>query len=335
MTASLFLNSPIEKLARAAIFESGSAATFLTFNAERRQVDWENFVGGVPSCASLANSSNTFSCLQNADTSEIFEGLLSGLELAPEEFGFGPTIDGPGGLYPDIPSRLFAKNQFAKLPFIAGTNLDEGTIFTPKFLNSEELVHESIIANFTPPVSGVSAQDLEAAAEKLLQLYPNDPSLGSPFGTGNQTFGLSPVFKQAAALNGDISFQSQRRFWIQTASKAGVKTFGYLFTQPQPSVSPVNGVEHGSEVLFVYGAPPDQSASARNLSTIMIDYWVSFATSLDPNDGKGVPKPNWAQYTPKNQVLMELNANSLGLIPDTYRAEQIGFINSIPAVFHH
>ncbi|KAF9011689.1 esterase 1 [Cyathus striatus] len=333
MTAALFLNSPIEKLARAAIFESGSAASALTFNAERREVDWQNFVGGVPSCASLAISSNTFGCLESANTTEIFEGLLAALAEAPEEFGFNPTIDGPKGLYPDIPSRLFAKGQFAKLPFITGTNLDEGTIFTPKNIDSEDLLHESIIANFTPPL--VSAQELNAAVNRLLQLYPNDPSLGSPFNTGNQTFGLSPVFKQTAALNGDISFQSQRRFWIQTASNAGVKTFGYLFTQPQPTLPPVDGVEHSSEVTFVYGQPPDQSPSARNLSSIMIDYWVSFATSLDPNDGKGNPRPNWAQYTPHNQVLMELNANSLGLIPDTYRAEQISFINSVPAVFHH
>jgi acetylcholinesterase len=51
----------------------------------------------------------------------------------------------------------------------------------------------------------------------------------------------------------------------------------------------------------------------------MIDYWVSFATSLDPNDGRGNARksqtvaccgvsdkptlgPHWAQYTPKNEV---------------------------------
>ena len=39
---------------------------------------------------------------------------------------FHPVIDGPDGLIPDLPSRLFAQGKFAKLPFIAGTNLDEG-----------------------------------------------------------------------------------------------------------------------------------------------------------------------------------------------------------------
>ena len=98
---------------------------------------------------------------------------------------------------------------------------------------------------------------------------------------------------------------------MQAASAVGVKTFGYLFTQPQPFgifSDPSSGglskftsiyylcpdnlikVKHGAELFFVYGAPPEQSASAKNLSKIMIDYWVSFATSLDPNDGLGNPR---------------------------------------------
>ena len=59
----------------------------------------------------------------------------------------------------------------------------------------------------------------------------------------------------------------------------------------------------------------------------MIDYWLSFATSLDPNDGLGLPRksfidlfiddppllrcvlllgPKWAQYTPQNEVRFSL-----------------------------
>lgn len=49
-------------------------------------------------------------------------------------------------------------------------------------------------------------------------------------------------------------------------------------------------VSHGSEIAFVYGAPPNATASATGLSEAMIEYWVSFATSLDPNDGKGISR---------------------------------------------
>ncbi|KIM41288.1 hypothetical protein M413DRAFT_445322 [Hebeloma cylindrosporum] len=333
MTAVLFLNSPIEKLARAAIFESGSAATALEFKAARREVDWQNFVAGVPSCASLSLSGNTFDCLKRANSTEVHSGVINALTKAPEAFGFDPTIDGPDGLFPDIASRLLKRGHFARLPFIAGTNLDEGTIFTATTNLSSADIRASIIESYSPPL--VDPAVLQQSADKLLQLYPDDPAVGSPFNTGTQTFGLPSSFKRGAALMGDLSFQSQRRSWIQTASRAGVKTFGYLFTQPQPNDNPAIGVSHSSEVLFVYGAPKDTSASAMHLSSIMIDYWVSFATSLDPNDGRGNARPHWAQYTPENEVLLQLNGDNTTLIPDDYRKKQIDFINSDPTVFHH
>ncbi|PFH51193.1 hypothetical protein AMATHDRAFT_59728 [Amanita thiersii Skay4041] len=333
MTSILFLGNHIGSLARAAIFESGHAATSLTFTAARREVDWQNFVGAVASCSTLATTNNTFPCLQTAASNEIIQGLLTAIAEAPELFAFDPTLDGPGGLYPDIPSRLFEKGEFARLPFIAGTNLDEGTVFTPQDIDTEDLLRMSIISNYSPPI--VSTQELDDAAATLVELYPNIPALGSPFNTGNETFGLSPVYKQAAAIDGDLTFQSQRRFWSRAVSSAGVKTWGYLFTQPQPSLPPENGVSHGSEVTFVYGAPPDQTASATRLSAFMIDYWVSFATSLDPNDGRGIPRPNWPAYTPQNQVLMQLNGDNLTVIPDNYREKQIDFINSIPVTWRH
>jgi hypothetical protein len=56
-----------------------------------------------------------------------------------------------------------------------------------------------IVANFTPPAFG-APEELIDVADILLQLYPNVPALGSPYNTGNETFGLSPVFKQVAAI---------------------------------------------------------------------------------------------------------------------------------------
>ena len=45
-------------------------------------------------------------------------------------------------------------------------------------------------------------------------------------------------------------------------------------------------VLHAAEVFYVYGLPPD-GPGPEELSRLVIDYWVSFATSLDPNDGLG------------------------------------------------
>ena len=161
-------------------------------------------------------------------------------------------------------------------------------------------------ANATPSPFGPDA--LKAAIDKVMSLYPDDPSAGSPFGTGNETFGTGPGYKREAAicmsctscplwLNsvltgyfgsvGDIHFQGQRRFWTQTTH---APNYAYLFTDPnwQPAIDPALGVFHSSEVYYLFVnlsaiAPPNVS----NLSRIMLDYWISFAVSLTPNDGKG------------------------------------------------
>ncbi|RDB17235.1 Lipase 1 [Hypsizygus marmoreus] len=334
MTAILYLNSPLERLARGAILQSGSAGTSLTFNAARREIDWQNFVSGVPHCASRAKSGNTFDCLRAANSSDILQGLFKSLDKAPEQFGFDPTLDGPSGLFPDIPSKLFARGQFARIPFIAGTVLDEGTVFTPRTINSSSKFRDAIIANFSPPLTTPS--DLRRSVDRLFKLYPDVPALGSPFNTGNETFGLSSVYKQAAAIHGDVFFEAPRRLWMQTASAAGIKSFGYLFTELDPANAGTGlGVAHGSEVPLLYGHQANPTPSSDRLSKIMINYWISFATSLNPNDNRGIERPQWPQYVPSNQVVMQLNGANLTVIPDDYRSEQINFINSSPSTFRH
>ena len=78
-------------------------------------------------------------------------------------------------------------------------------------------------ANPNPPAA--FRRDLQA----LLQLYPDDPALGSPFGTGNETFGAGKEYKRAAALNGDVRVQAPKRQWMLAASRAGVQAYGYFF----------------------------------------------------------------------------------------------------------
>ena len=88
---------------------------------------------------------------------------------------------------------------FVKLVLVPCVNSVSGTIFIPRSIASEQELKNDIIANFTPPVGPQEA--LDDVADKLLQLYPlNVPALGSPFNNGNETFGLSSVFKQAAAI---------------------------------------------------------------------------------------------------------------------------------------
>jgi acetylcholinesterase len=105
--------------------------------------------------------------------------------------------------------------KFAHLPFIAGDVLDEGddypeslistqharcsgTAFVPSSTNSTEFIFESLVSNFS--ISGVATPALVGVINRILELYPDIPSLGSPYNTGNETFGLSSQFKRYAAI---------------------------------------------------------------------------------------------------------------------------------------
>ncbi|PIL25854.1 hypothetical protein GSI_11607 [Ganoderma sinense ZZ0214-1] len=340
--ADLYLNSGLENFGvRGAIMESGAAETVPLFNASRRDLIWDTFATNVTGCEDVAQGS-TFSCLRNATTS----ALVSSWEAVATTFSdlvlFGPVLDGPTGLLPDLPSKLLATGRFSKIPFITGTVLDEGTAFVPQPLPSPFDPTVFLLASASPSPHQSSTQ-LEEDIETLLGLYPDDPTAGSPFGTGNETFGLGSEYKRMAALVGDVMTQAPKRAWIQAAAKAGVAAYGYMFADKTAAeAKPSLGVYHGTEIPWVYGLPSVEEASAESgvVSRAMVDYWLSFVVSGTPNDGKGLARTIWPQYKSDNQVLIQFDTTNLtsdlsdatfATIPDDYRAEQMAFIDSIAA----
>jgi hypothetical protein len=62
-------------------------------------------------------------------------------------------------------------------------------------------------------------------------------------------------------------------------------------------IHPFYAVSHTAEIPYVYGQiPQTASGASQNLSLAMMDYWISFTVSLDPNDRKGVKRECFATY---------------------------------------
>ncbi|THV01239.1 alpha/beta-hydrolase [Dendrothele bispora CBS 962.96] len=312
-------------------------------------------------CASLAGTNNTFDCLVDANVTDLLEGIKASRELAEEDFPWDPTIDGPGGVYPDYPSMLFQIQHFARIPFITGTSLDEGTIFADISTNyTNDVVRDNLFKNLSTPFLQRSERfKLDQSIQEMLELYPDDPSLGSPFGTGNKTFCLSPGFKRMSAIYNDIPFLSRRRFWQQTMAKmpsSGVKSYGYLWKQSTKQITNKTAmfggaiglpeqqekrsfsdditVSHATDTHYFFN---DSLVDTRalELGTSLRDYFLSFVDSLSPNDEKGTQRPHWNHYSKDNQVIMQMAAQNLTEVPDTFRKDQVDFINSLPDIFHH
>ena len=80
-----------------------------------------------------------------------------------------------------------------------------GTTFVSATLNpSNENDLINLLAVRDIPFQPDPPSSFTQAAGSLIGLYPNDPSAGSPFGTGDNTFGLNPQFKRMAAIVGDF-----------------------------------------------------------------------------------------------------------------------------------
>lgn len=250
--------------------ESSSQSTAPIVSPEDGDSLWQQFTRNVTSCAS-AEANNTFACLRSASSAELLRAYLV-VNPTPLDFKFVPIVDGKNGLIPEVPSAMLKSGRFLRIPFIAGTNLDEGEgrwslEYREHFFDSGSFMHPGTL--FIPSTISSTQQDLLSALQArvpmagsskakssvyghLLRLYPDDPVLGSPFGTGNETFGLAPQFKRAAAIVGDVWFGALRRAWINAASSRSVKTYGYLFTEPQATT--VNTV--GGNSLSI-GMTPD------------------------------------------------------------------------------
>ena len=82
-------------------------------------------MAAVPECAS-AGRGNTFACLRTANVTNIVSAGSVAQHASLENFVFVPVVDGPGGVLPELPSKILARGSFSRIPFISGTNEDEG-----------------------------------------------------------------------------------------------------------------------------------------------------------------------------------------------------------------
>ena len=106
--------------------ESGFGSALPLFNASHREPAWDTLVANLPGCNGTVALGTSIPCAQNATTEEIISAWNVANGLIPGEFLFAPVIDGPGELIPGLPSKLLSQGKIANIPFIGGTNLDEG-----------------------------------------------------------------------------------------------------------------------------------------------------------------------------------------------------------------
>jgi para-nitrobenzyl esterase len=235
-------------------------------------------VGGVkvPTAAGVAPDLDAFTktvgcdtaadplaCLRGQSASSLLAAspqLSEGTSSLTPSFTFGVVVDGPGGFLPDQPRTLYDSGQIAHVPYLLGSNNDEGMLF--------------ILTASIPSSDASYATEIQnrfgSFAPQVLAEYP-----ASKF-NGDYRLALGRVVGDVALVCGTLD--TARR-----AAKAGLPVFMYNFDMPWQIASTILLASHASEISHVFGDPVHPSSGDTAVSEAMNAFWAHFAQTGDPN----------------------------------------------------
>ncbi len=312
-----------------AITESGPCegeAAFTTPTLATAQQIGTNFAANL-GCTGSASA--VVACMRAASASKVLNASLSNLSGffgGGAAIGFTPDIDGT--ILPQSVKSAIASGAYNHVPVLAGTNRNEGALFTllelfrggfPKFLTASE--YATILQN----TFGANAVAVEAQ-------YPVTPSTSA-----DQAF--TNMFT-------DYAFACPAHTADELLA-AGTPVYTYEFNDPNPiligALLPADfklGDFHGSELFYVFGGalnifgglavdfsgvsrlPWQLTISHAALSKQIIAYWTNFAATGNPN---GAGLPHWPAYSPATDQFQSLTSKGSGPITMFASEHQCGF----------
>jgi len=204
------------------------------------------------------------------------EDLLKATQNLPGDHYFDAVIDGT--TLPRHPMKSLRRAQTAGVDLIAGSNADEWYMYVDKEATREAL--EDWISDHAPE-----------HAEALRTAVADEPD----------------IRKTLDRLRTARSMLCPSRYLAKRVNEAGGRAWVYYFTR-QRSGSGGDGLRayHGAELPYVFDTHdawlPTEEAD-REVTEAVMDYWVQFARTGDPNrDGR----PPWRTHTPQDPAVMEL-----------------------------
>jgi para-nitrobenzyl esterase len=194
------------------------------------------------------------------------------------------------------PLTVFRNGDHNDIPLMIGSNAFEGSaLYWGAPMAQMQLCPD--VDTYVAEFKRIFAED----AEEALELYP---------ATSQEEMVMS-----SKLMCGDSLFGAPSRAVAQTLSEQGKPCYPYYFTQtPEGDTEGKLGAFHAMEIGYVFGGDflaPLSRDSDKQLSAQMMQYWVNFATSGDPN-GAGLPE--WKAYDSNADQVMEFGSH-VGMSP--------------------
>lgn len=270
-----------------AISQSGGCTTL-----QPTRVEAEAAADELAKQVDCDQADDVLGCLRDKSVDEL---LMAASKLSTR---FAPHVD--GAFWPEQPRDLFDSGDVADVPYVLGSNTDEGTLFT---LNAMIDSEQELEAALKPLV--------DAPLEQVLEHYPL-----SEFEHEDK-----PYQAALARIVGDARLVCSTYDSAVRYAQTGAPTYMYNFDIP--ANIPGLGATHGSELVYVFGSSSnlskDQEAAAKRIRT----YWANLAKHGDPN---GDDLKEWPEFGEQD---VRLNFALETSVVHDFRASQCEFWRGI------
>lgn len=193
--------------------------------------------------------------------------------------GYEPHVTYGTDFMPESSEDRYTAGKQNDVPLIAGTNRNEGTMF----MAFQPLTER---AQFLELLKGTYGEH----AEEVAKLYPSSNA--------------EELKIQQDRFLTDTWFLRGTRRMLLGMDNVSSPAFQYFFTRVNPE-NPAWGAHHAAELGYVFNTLEGESYDDTDeaLAALMIDYWVQFARTGNPNGGG---RPAWPEFDGKKQEYLEL-----------------------------
>jgi para-nitrobenzyl esterase len=199
-----------------------------------------------------------------------------------------------GDTFPKHPLKAFLNGECANIDFMIGTNLDEIKLFTAMepLKSMIENDAEKLLVGFLGTL-GIETNK----SEEIIKTYKE--AREGKYSTES--------FEVSTAVITDLAFRIPTIRLLEAQKPHQTNTYNYIFTWPSPGLDGILGACHSLEIPFVFGTLNSPTLEAfvkgapKELSEKMMDAWISFAKTGNPNHGN---IPDWPTYDAETRGTM-------------------------------